>query len=104
VTSDRFFDSITIRLFATSLDYTLTDDGKHVCGSRSRERAYSEYWTFLRSARKAGPPRADRVCPSCGAPLAINMAGICNYCKAKVTAGDFDWVLSRIEQDESYGE
>jgi hypothetical protein len=102
VGTDRFFDAITVRLFASSLDYTVTDDGKHVCGSRSRERTYSEYWTFLRSTRKAGPPRADRVCPSCGAPLAINMVGVCTYCQAKITAGEFDWVLSRIEQDESY--
>ena len=42
------------------------------------------------------------ACPNCGAPLAISMAGHCTYCKAKVTGGDFDWVLSKIEQDESY--
>ena len=41
-------------------------------------------------------------CPSCGAPLKIEMAGNCSYCRAKVTSGDFDWVLSRIEQDDVY--
>jgi hypothetical protein len=30
------------------------------------------------------------------------MAGECEYCAARVTTGDFDWVLSRIEQDETY--
>jgi hypothetical protein len=30
------------------------------------------------------------------------MAGNCTHCSARVTSGDFDWVLSRIEQDESY--
>jgi Tim44-like domain len=103
VASDRFFDAMTIRLFATSLDYTLANaDGRLVCGSRSKERSYSEYWTFIRSVQRTGPPRVDKACPNCGAPLAINMAGHCTYCKAKVTSGDFDWVLSKIEQDESY--
>ncbi len=103
IESDAFYDAITVRLFATSLDYTLADDGgKVVSGSRSRERQYSEYWTFIRAAGKKGPTRTDLACPSCGAPLAINMAGVCNYCKAKVTSGEFDWVLSRIEQDEVY--
>ncbi|MCC7539401.1 MAG: hypothetical protein IT379_24465, partial [Deltaproteobacteria bacterium] len=46
--------------------------------------------------------RADKVCPSCGAPLKINMAGACEFCSARVTTGEFDWVLSRIEQDETY--
>jgi hypothetical protein len=100
---DRFFDAITVRVAATSLDYTVSDDnGRVVTGSRSRERRYTEYWTLIRSSAKKGPTRTDRVCPNCGAPLDINMAGICKYCKAKVTAGDFDWVLSRIEQDEVY--
>jgi hypothetical protein len=30
------------------------------------------------------------------------MAGECRYGKAKVTTGEFDWVLTRIEQDEGY--
>jgi hypothetical protein len=30
------------------------------------------------------------------------MAGSCEHCNAKVTSGEFDWVLSRIEQDEAY--
>lgn len=104
VTSDRFFDAITVRLFATGLDYTVRADdySRVICGSKTRERAYTEYWTFIRSTRKTGPAREGNVCPNCGAPLAVNMAGACTYCSAKVTSGDFDWVLSRIEQDESY--
>jgi predicted lipid-binding transport protein (Tim44 family) len=103
VRRDRFFDAITVRVWATSLDYTLADEGgRVVSGSRSRERKYTEYWTLIRSSVRKGPTRTERVCPNCGAPLDINMAGICKYCKAKVTVGDFDWVLSRIEQDEVY--
>jgi hypothetical protein len=26
----------------------------------------------------------------------------CRACRAHVTSGEFDWVLSKIEQDESY--
>ena len=103
VTSDKFFDAITVRLFASSLDYTVADDGgKVVGGSRTRPRRYSEYWTLIRSATKTGPAKSDGACPSCGAPLQIEMAGHCVYCRAKVTSGEFDWVLSRIEQDEVY--
>jgi hypothetical protein len=102
VASDAFYDAITVRLFATSLDYTVSDDGKHVAGSRTKPRAYSEYWTFIRGTNRKGPAKTDLACANCGAPLDVNQAGQCNYCKVKVTTGDFDWVLSRIEQDESY--
>jgi hypothetical protein len=103
ISSDRFFDALTVRLFATSLDYTIADDdGRIVGGSRDKPRRYSEYWTLIRGSARKGPTRTDAACPSCGAPLKIEMAGHCEYCRAKVTSGDFDWVLSRIEQDDVY--
>lgn len=102
VTQDRYFDAITVRLHATSLDYTISDDGKLVSGSRSRPRDYSEYWTLIRGTATRGESRDDAACPSCGAPAKVNMAGSCEYCSAKLSAGDFDWVLSRIEQDDAY--
>ena len=103
VATDRWFDAVTVRLFATGLDYVVRDtDGHVVKGSKHRQRPYSEYWTFIRGAGRVAPTRTRPECPSCGAPLAVEMAGECRYCKAKVTTGEFDWVLSRIEQDEGY--
>jgi Tim44-like domain len=102
VTSDRHYDALTVRLFATSVDYTISDDGKLLSGSKSRQRTYSEYWTWIRGTSRRGASRGDASCPQCGAPLRIGMSGNCEYCRVKVTAGEFDWVLSRIEQDDSY--
>jgi hypothetical protein len=103
VISDVHYDAVTLRVFATSLDYTITDAGKVVSGSRSKERAYTEYWTLIRGSGAKTREISNRVCPNCGAPLDITMTGNCTHCKAKVTAGEFDWVLSRIEQDDVYG-
>lgn len=102
VTSDKHYDAVTVRLFASSIDYTVSDDGSLLSGSRSRHRTYSEYWTWIRGSARKGPARGDVSCPNCGAPLRVGMAGTCEYCRVKVTTGEFDWVLSRIEQDDSY--
>jgi hypothetical protein len=102
VSSDRHFDAITLRVRASGLDYVVDDGGKLVSGSRDSKRDYTEYWTLIRSATRSGPAGDPAACPGCGAPLDINMAGHCKHCQAKVTSGEFDWVLSRIEQDESY--
>jgi len=102
VISDAVYDAVTVRLFATGLDYTIADDGRVLSGSRTRPRTYSEYWTLIRGRVPKGHSRGDTTCPSCGAPLKVGMAGNCEYCQVKVTTGDFDWVLSRIEQDEAY--
>ncbi|MFO0565275.1 MAG: TIM44-like domain-containing protein [Polyangiaceae bacterium] len=103
VVRDAHFDAITVRVFAECKDFTLDASGRVVGGSRERVRQYSEYWTFIRSVERRGPARGAPECPSCGAPAdGIDMAGTCAKCGVKVTTGEFDWVLSRIEQDEVY--
>jgi hypothetical protein len=101
VTRDRWYDAVTYRIWATGKDYVLRGDDV-VRGSKHRDRPYSEYWTLMRSSSRKGPTKTDRTCGNCGAPLDVSMAGACNYCGAHVTGGEFDWVVSKIEQDDSY--
>ncbi|MBX3188568.1 MAG: TIM44-like domain-containing protein [Labilithrix sp.] len=101
-TTDAYYDAVTVRLYATGLDYTIGEDGRLLSGSKSKPRAYSEYWTMIRGAQKKHTDKNERQCPNCGAPLKINMTGNCEFCAVKVTSGEYDWVLSRIEQDEAY--
>src|SRR5437764_1451230 len=100
---DSFYESITLRIFAQGYDYTVDSNGRVVAGSNKNVRPWSEYWTFIRSTKaKPGPAHDDLNCPNCGAALKVNATGICEFCGGKVTSGEFDWVLSKIEQDESY--
>ncbi|MDQ2974695.1 MAG: TIM44-like domain-containing protein [Acidobacteriota bacterium] len=103
IKEDAFYNSITLRIGAKGYDYTVDQSGRVVSGSQTNLRYWSEYWTFIRN-RKAQSlaARADLNCPNCGAPLKVNTSGICEFCGGKITSGEFDWVLSRIEQDESY--
>jgi hypothetical protein len=101
VEPDAFYEAITVRVWASMKDSTVRESDPV---KDTVTRKFSEYWTFIRriGAHKSGEYGLDR-CPSCGAPLdKIGMTGICGYCGSKVTRGDFDWVLSLIEQDEAY--
>lgn len=103
IASDAFFDSITVRIFASGRDYTVNEKGEVVSGSNTSRRSWSEYWTFIRGrGATSDTPQTKKACPNCGAPLDVTATGICNYCGGKITSGEFDWVLSKIEQDESY--
>ncbi|MDQ5846177.1 MAG: TIM44-like domain-containing protein [Acidobacteriota bacterium] len=103
IKEDAFYNSITMRIGAEGYDYTVDTGGRIVSGSKNNLRQWSEYWTFIRN-RNAQPvaARVDLNCPNCGAPLKVNNAGVCQFCGGKITSGEFDWVLSKIEQDESY--
>ena len=103
IKEDAFYHAITLRIYAQGYDYTVDKDGRVMAGSNKNLRRWSEYWTFIRNSKaKPAPARADLNCPNCGAPLKVNAAGVCEFCKGKITSGEFDWVLSKIEQDESY--
>jgi hypothetical protein len=103
ITEDKFYHAITMRIGAQGYDYTADANGRVVAGSRTNLRSWTEYWTFMRNrSAKPAAAQADLNCPNCGAPLKVNAVGICEFCGGKITSGEFDWVLSRIEQDESY--
>ena len=104
VQSDAFYDAVTARLHASTIDVTVDGQGKVLSGSATSPRSFSEYWTFVRSAGfdAARGDRAPDGCPSCGASLDVTQAGDCVHCGNTVTTGRFGWVLSAIEQDEAY--
>ncbi len=103
IAEDAFYNSITLRIGAQGYDYTVDSSGRVVSGSKSNLRRWTEYWTFIRNREaKSETSGVELNCPNCGAPLKVNNAGVCQFCGGKITSGEFDWVLSKIEQDESY--
>jgi hypothetical protein len=56
---------------------------------------------FQRSSHATTPSGGgtlEQHCPNCGAPLDLDLAGTCKYCRAPVMSGEYDWVLTRIDQ------
>jgi predicted lipid-binding transport protein (Tim44 family) len=101
----RVFDDITVRISASSADFEIDKDNRIVFGDRM-VRPFVEDWTFQRSvgvATSQKPGTLENTCPNCGAPIALTQIGECRYCKAAVTSGKFDWVVSRIAQDDVFG-
>ena len=100
---DAFFETATLRIKASMIDYTQDKQGKLVGGSKSKARVFTEYWTLVRKAGfEPGKDAEAGSCPSCGAPVKVAMNGRCDYCDANLASGDFDWTLAKIEQDEAY--
>ena len=101
---DAWVEFITLRMHAQMRDWTEDGRGQVVGGSKDTPKRFTEYWTFVRGAGGNAKPRSQvDQCPSCGAALDnVGQTGICGYCDAKVTSGDFDWVLAAIDQDEVY--
>jgi predicted lipid-binding transport protein (Tim44 family) len=101
----KVFDDLTVRISAAAADYEVDKSNKIVFGDRG-VKPFMEDWTFQRSvgaATSGKPGTLENTCPSCGAPVSLTQIGECRYCKAAVTSGKFDWVVSRIDQEDTAG-
>ncbi len=99
--SDGSYDTITVRVSAACADYDVDDQSGRIVRGDRKVRQWAEDWTFQRSSSAVTRPAGGTLsakCPNCGAPLDLDLAGVCKYCKAPVSSGSYDWVLARIAQ------
>ncbi|MCB9894026.1 MAG: Tim44 domain-containing protein [Planctomycetes bacterium] len=104
IESDAWFDSITVRVRASMLDYKESTNGRHLSGSSKKRKVFTEYHTLVRRHTTRTTGKYEPLhCPQCGAPLdRVSQLGVCGYCDSRITTGEFDWVLAQITQDEEY--
>ncbi|MCQ2974350.1 MAG: Tim44 domain-containing protein [Bacteroidales bacterium] len=101
--SDNYYESITVRIFASCIDYFKSSDGRCIAGNNHTPRYFSEYWTFVCRNGVDVSAKPLNKCPNCGAPAdKMGQSGVCEYCGSKITDGNFSWVLFSITQDEVY--
>ena len=105
MTSDKFFDSMTVRALRHRPRLHRDRRGR-ACGRGKSAQARGATPNTGRSSAapaKKGPRGSTPIAPRAERPCASKWRAPATYCRAKVTSGEFDWVLSRIEQDEVYG-
>ena len=99
-TSEAGRDKITVSITAACADYDIDSGGRIIRGDRS-VRQWREHWLFERASsattRSDGGTMSSK-CPNCGAPLDVDLQGVCQFCHSPVMNGELDWVLARIDQ------
>ncbi|MFV1140583.1 hypothetical protein QMK87_28970, partial [Klebsiella pneumoniae] len=88
-------------IIARYCDYVIEDESGRVIKGKKGHRYIMTYrMQFMRKldAKTENQTQTKATqCPNCGAPLAINQNGICEYCGAEVTTGANQWVLSALQ-------
>jgi len=108
VETDDEFDTVHLRLCASARDcdvpVDLADGEAFGCAARAPATSFVETWSFVR--RLNPETRAGRLaegkCPSCGAPVPLQASVTCDYCKAILNSGAYDWVLAEITQEGEF--
>lgn len=103
------YHKIAVKVRAAMTDYKIKEDDPKtiIAGSKDQQPPFTEYWVFIRKSNlktKVKDGIFDRKCPNCGAPISVDVAGICKYCNSNVVNGDYDWVLSEIVQKSEWSE
>jgi predicted lipid-binding transport protein (Tim44 family) len=98
--SETGFDTVLVRINASSADYVMDAAGILVRGTTDPFE-WTEDWIFQRpSTSKTGQPGTITAmsCPNCGASVNVDITSICPYCDAAVISGKFGWLLTRIDR------
>jgi len=98
---DSGWDTLTARINATSGDYDIeVSSGRGIAGDAA-PWDWTEDWIFQRPASAVSAQRGNitaLACPSCGAPVNVDLTSICPFCDAAVISGKFGWSLTRIDR------
>ena len=60
---DPYFWALTVRIFASAIDVTVHAASGRIVGGSKRPRAYTEYWTLIRSIDRQGAASSTDNCP-----------------------------------------
>lgn len=104
VYSDNLYDVINVGFNATMEDKNVDLKTGNVISYNTSE-PFTEYWTFVRRKGAKTEKKAGLIegrCPNCGSEIKITESGSCEYCKAFIMGGQYDWVLTEITQECEY--
>jgi tellurite resistance protein len=100
-----FFDTLHVRVKAQARDVDvplqLSDQEATARAQQVPPETFIEVWSFVR--RPGAPTRRGKdlyegKCPNCGAPFNGGATNNCEFCKAVVNSGNYDWTLAKITQ------
>jgi predicted lipid-binding transport protein (Tim44 family) len=98
--TDDGHDVITVRFRAASANYDVDAASGRVVRGNHQMAFWEQDWVFRRSSKVTteGGAASGQRCPNCGAPLDVDIAGVCKNCKASVRGSDADWMVLRASQ------
>jgi tellurite resistance protein len=101
----EWFDTIRIRIKAQMRDVDVpanATESEALQAARSAPlESFTEVWSFVRkpgAQTKIGEDLYQGKCPNCGAPFRGGETNNCEFCKAVVNSGNYDWTLAQITQ------
>ena len=95
-------DEVTVRIRAASANYDVDIASGKVVHGNHQMAFWEQDWVFQRSGVTStdadGAP--GQRCPNCGAPLDLDIAGVCKNCKTAVSGHDGHWIVVRASQPQ----
>lgn len=94
-------DHAILRLRTRIVDYTVNDKtGEVVTGSKTQEKFMTYEWELTRTTGQTTLENDGLTkisCPSCGAPLDINVSARCEYCDSVINLESHNWAIASIK-------
>jgi hypothetical protein len=100
-----WFDTVHVGVKAQMRDLDVPANASDAEAARLASGAplesFTEVWSFVRkpgAKTRIGEDLYQGKCPNCGAPFRGGATNNCEFCKAVVNSGNYDWTLAEITQ------
>jgi uncharacterized tellurite resistance protein B-like protein len=100
-----WFDTVHVRIKAQMRDVDVPASASEAEATRAARAAnlesFTEVWSFVRkpgAKTRIGEDLYQGKCPNCGAPFRGGATNNCEFCKAVLNSGNYDWTLAQITQ------
>lgn len=101
----EWFDTVRLGIKAQMRDVDLPSSATDAEAARLAKAAplesFTEVWSFVRkpgAKTRIGEELYQGKCPNCGAPFRGGASNNCEFCKAVVNSGNYEWTLAEITQ------
>src|SRR5215472_17041092 len=101
----EWFDTVHVRVKAQMRDVDVPASASDAESARLAAAAslesFTEVWSFVRkpgAKTRIGEDLYQGKCPNCGAPFRGGATNNCEFCKAVLNSGNYDWTLAQITQ------
>ena len=91
-TEDNGQETIIINMQVSCYDFLINTNTKKVTrGNALKLNTYDYELTFVKTVEN----KELTICPQCGAPVAGNNSGVCEYCKSTLISNNYTLIMSK---------
>lgn len=95
--NDGAMETVTVEIYLSDIDYIVDNNNQLIEGSKQRQYVTLTIEMMRKVGAKTKVFQTDTHCPSCHAPMKLDLSGKCAYCDTMYQVDQDNWLINDIK-------